>query len=313
MEQFSYAYTRVCPGKTLVYDATGSAAGVAGFMAGTSDLAGSATPLDPTAGQVERAAERCDSPAWDLPIVFGPISLAYHIDGIDSLNLDGPTVAKIFNGTIATWDHPAIKALNTGVALPAVPVHVVYRSDTSGPTAAFQKYLETASDGAWFGGHGEIFNGGIGEGVTGNTGVASALHNTDGAITYSDWSFAVGEKLPMASLVSSAGRTPVAISAESVGKTIAGATFIASSAPDNDLVIDVSSIYKPAVDGAYPIVSPTYEIVCSVYPDRATGVAVRAFLRAALGPGQDALDQYGFIPVPAEFKSRLLAAVDVVT
>ncbi len=65
------------------------------------------------------ATARCGSPAWDLPTVFGPIAVTYNLDGVIALNLDGPTTAKIFNGTITTWNDPAIKALNTDVKLPS--------------------------------------------------------------------------------------------------------------------------------------------------------------------------------------------------
>lgn len=314
IEQFVYAYTRACPGQVLDYEANGSPAGLDDFLANESDLAGSDTALDPAKGQSERAAERCGSPAWDLPVVFGPIAVSYRIAGVNSLALDAPTVAKIFNGTIGSWDNPAIKALNANVPLPALPIHVVYRSERSATTAGFQRYLETAADGAWFGGAGDMFNGGIGEAATGNNGAASALHATDGSITYGDWSFAVGKQLPMAQIIGSAGGRPVAISAESVGTTIAGAKFLTGSGqdahPNNDLVLDPASLYRPADPGAYPIVSPTYEIVCSKYPDATVGTAVKAFLQAAIGPGQDGLDQYGSIPLPDSFKTRLLAAVN---
>lgn len=313
IDQFGYAYARACPGQALDYNANGSAAGVDDFLTGEIDLAGSDTALDPTRSQPERAAERCDAPAWDLPVVFNPIALTYHLSGVNSLTLDGPTLAKIFNGTIASWDNPAIKALNSGVALPALPIHVVYRGDRASSSAGFQKYLEIASDGAWYAGGGDMFNGGVGEAATGNNGAAAALQATDGSITYSEWSFAVGKRLPMAQIIASAGAAPVAISAESVGKTIDGAKFLSEGGPSNDLVLDMTSIHRPAVPGAYPIVSPTYQIVCSRYPDAATGDAVKAFLQAAVGPGQGGLDQYGFIPLPESFKSRLLAAVNAIS
>ncbi|OBG37817.1 MULTISPECIES: phosphate ABC transporter substrate-binding protein PstS [Mycolicibacter] len=313
IEQFAYAYSRACPGKALVYNANGSATGVDDFIANEIDLAGSEVAMDATKSQPERAAERCGSPAWDLPLVFGPIAVTYHINGVNSLNLDGPTLAKIFNGSIGSWDNPAIKALNAGVALPALPIHVVYRSDRSPSTAMFQKYLDVASDGAWYAGGGDMFNGGIGEGATGNNGAAAVLQATDGSITYNEWSFAVGKQLPMAQIVTAAGSAPVAISAESVGKTIAGAKFVSDANPDNDLVLDTASLYRPAEHGAYPIVSATYQMVCSKYPDAATGAAVKAFLQAAIGPGQDRLDQYGFIPLPASFKTRLQTAVNAIS
>ncbi|MDT5132185.1 MAG: phosphate transport system substrate-binding protein, partial [Mycobacterium sp.] len=99
----------------------------------------------------------------------------------------------------------------------------------------------------------------------------------------------------------------VTITTDSVGKTIAGATF---SGQGNDLVVDTSSFYKPTQAGAYPIVLATYEIVCSKYPDSATGAAVKAFMQATIGDGQASLDQYGYIPMPSSFQSKLAAAVN---
>jgi phosphate transport system substrate-binding protein len=113
--------------------------------------------------------------------------------------------------------------------------------------------------------------------------------------------------LDMAEIITSAGPEPVSITKASVEKTIAGARITGQG---NDLVVDTSSFYKPTQPGAYPIVEATYEIVCSKYPDAATGAAVKAFMQAAVGPGQDALDQYGSIPLPSSFQSRLAAAVN---
>jgi phosphate transport system substrate-binding protein len=307
VEQFVYAYIRACPGYTLDYNANGSGAGVEQFLTNETDLAGSDKALDPAKGEPDRAHQRCASPAWDLPAVFGPIAVTYNIAGVNSLNLDGPTTAKIFNGAITTWNDPAIKALNGNANLPATPINVVFRSDKSGTTYNFQKYLAAASDGAWGKGTDTTFGGGVGQGASGNEGTSSALKATDGSITYNEWSFAVGHQLPMAQIVTSAGPDPVTITTDSVGKTIAGAKFVGDG---NDLVLDTSSFYKPTQAGAYPIVLATYEIVCSKYPDAATGAAVKAFMQATIGAGQDGLDQYGYIPMPSSFQSKLAAAVN---
>ncbi len=310
IEQFVYAYIRACPGHTLDYAAVGSGKGVEQFVGNETDLAGSDVALDPSKGQPDQAASRCGSPAWDLPTVFGPIAVTYNLSDVSSLNLDGPTTAKIFNGSITRWDDPAITALNKGTNLPSTPITVIFRSDKSGTTANFQKYLDGASDGAWGKGGGETFNGGVGQGAAGNNGTSALLQSTDGSITYNEWSFAVGKQLHMAGIITSAGPGPVSISTDSVGKTIAGAKF---SGQGNDLVLDTSAFYKPTQAGAYPIVLATYEIVCSKYPDAATATAVKAFMQAAIGPGQDGLDQYGSIPLPDSFKSKLLTAVNAIS
>ena len=310
IEQFVYAYVHACPGYTLDYNANGSGAGVRDFIDNKTDLAGSGVPLDPSKGEPDRAAQRCGSPAWDLPAVFQPIAVTYNINGVSSLNLDASTTAKIFNGGITKWDDPAITALNAGTNLPSVPIHVIFRSDKSANSANFQQYLEAASNGAWGKGDGETFQGGVGDGATGDNGNSALLQQTDGSITYNQWSFAVGKQLNMARIITSAGPDPVPVTVESVKKTIAGARF---KGQGNDLVVDTSSFYKPTQAGAYPIVEPTYEIVCAKYPDSATGTAVRAFMQATIGPGQDGLDQYGSIPLPSSFQSRLATAVNAIS
>ena len=313
IEQFVYAYVHACPGYTLDYNANGSGAGVTDFLSGVTDLAGSGDPLNPSKGQVDHAAQRCGSPAWNLPAVFEPIAVTYNVSGVNTLKLDGPALAKIFNGGITRWDDPAIKALNPGTNLPSTPIHVFFRSDQSGDTSNFQQYLVAASNGAWGKGAGQTFNGGVGEGGVGDDGTSAQVQSTDGAITYNEWSFAVGKQLNMAEIITSAGPDPVSITTDSVSKTIAGATFKGQGSDSRDLVVDTSSFYKPTQPGAYPIVEPTYEIVCSKYPDSATGAAVRAFMQAAIGPGQVDLDQYGSIPLPSAFQSKIAAVVNAIS
>jgi phosphate transport system substrate-binding protein len=309
IEQFVYAYVHACPGYTLDYNANGSGAGVRDFVNNVTDLAGSGDPLNPSKGEPERATARCGSPAWDLPAVFEPIAVTYNVNGVSSMKLDAPTLAKIFNGGITKWDDPAIKALNPGINLPSTPIRVIFRSDKSANSSNFQQYLDAASNGAWGKGAGQTFNGGVGDGAAGDNGTSGLVQSTNGSISYNEWSFAVGKQLNMAQIITSAGPDAVSITTDTVGKTIAGAKIIGQG---NDLVLDLSSFYKPTQTGAYPIVEATYEIVCSKYPDPATGPAVKAFMQAAIGPGQESLDQYGSIPLPSSFQSKLATAVNAI-
>jgi phosphate ABC transporter phosphate-binding protein len=307
MTRFANAFEQACPGQTLNYTPNGSGAGISEFTGNQTDFGGSDSELLPP--EYDAAAQRCGSPAWNLPVVFGPIAITYNVNGLTSLTLDGPTAAKIFNGAVAAWNDPAIAALNPGVALPTEPIRVIFRSDESGTSDNFQKYLDTASGGAWGKGAGKTFKGGVGEGAKGNDGTAAAVKNTEGAITYNEWSFAQSQHLNMAKIITSAGPDPVAISAESVGKTIATAYIIKTG---NDLALDTISFYRPNQTGAYPIVLATYEIVCSKYPDPQVGMAVKAFLQSTIGAGQNGLADNGYIPIPDAFKSRLSAAVNAI-
>ncbi len=307
MTWFAKAYEKACPGQTLTYTSNGSGAGVSEFLAGQTDFGGSDSPL--AGDEYNTAKQRCGSDAWNLPVVFGPLAITYNLEAVNRLVLDAPTLAKIFNGTITRWDDPAIKALNSE-EMPSEPIYVVFRSDASGTTDNFQRYLDAASGGAWGKGTGKAFNGGVGQGAPGNEGTSAKVKNTEGSITYNEWSFAQAQRLFAARIVTSAGPDPVAINADTVGKAIAGATIAGQG---NNLVLDTSSFYKPTQPGAYPIVLATYELVCSKYSDAQTATAVRAFLQSTVGPGQADLEDHGYFPLPNQFQSKVASAVNAIS
>lgn len=119
MTRFVKAFEQACPGQSLNYTPNGSGAGISEFVGNQTDFAGSDSPL--SRDEYARAQQRCGSPVWNLPVVFGPIAIAYHVTGVTSLALDGPTAARIFNGGISTWNDAAIQALNPGVPYPRSP------------------------------------------------------------------------------------------------------------------------------------------------------------------------------------------------
>jgi phosphate transport system substrate-binding protein len=310
MTLFIDAYRRACSGQTLNYTANGSGSGISDFLAGKTDFAGSDTPL--SGDQYATAKQRCGGDdAWNLPVVFGPMAITYNLAAVDSLVLDAPTLAKIFSGTITRWDDPALTSLNA--SMPAEDIHVIYRSDASGTTENFQDYLQAASGGAWNKAGGNTFNGGVGIGIVGNTGTAAAVKSTEGAISYNELSFALQQGLFAAEIKTPASRRslrPVRIGTDTVGKTIRGAKITGTG---NNLVLDLSSFYNPAQPDVYPIVLATYEIVCSKYPKLDEAMAVKAFLQAAIGPGQVELAKAGYIPLSPEFQARVSKAVDAIS
>ncbi len=138
--EFNKVWGQVCSGKTLAYNPTGSGAGVDQFIAKQVDFAGSDSALKDD--QVAKAADRCGgNPAWNLPLVFGPVAMAFNVEGVDNLVVNGDVLAKIFQGQIKKWNDPAIAALNSGATLPDADIKPIYRSDSSGTTDNFQKYL----------------------------------------------------------------------------------------------------------------------------------------------------------------------------
>ena len=307
MTHFVEAFEKACSGQTLNYTANGSGAGISEFASGKTDFGGTDIPLTKEDAEYAAATQRCGSDPWNLPTVFGPVAISYNINAVDTLVLDAPTLAKIFNGTITKWNDPAITRLNQ--SMPPGDITVVYRSDESGTTQTFQDYLEAASDGAWGKGTGRTFKGGAGKSGEGNEGTAATVKNTEGAITYNEWSFAQAQNLFTAKIVTPADRAPVGITPESVGKTIAAAKV---NATGNDLALDTSSFYMPTEAGAYPIVLATYQLVCSKYPDAEVGKAVRAFLQSTIGPGQADLEDNGYMPLPTDFQFKVSSAINAI-
>ena len=134
---FNRAWSQSCPGKKVAYNATGSGAGRAQFIANHVDFAGSDAPL--VAAEIDPAAQRCNgNAAWDLPLVFDPIALVYNLTGISKLIVNAHALAKIFNGGIRMWNDPVLLALNPGAVLPNTKIVPIYRKDSSERPTTFR-------------------------------------------------------------------------------------------------------------------------------------------------------------------------------
>jgi phosphate transport system substrate-binding protein len=308
MSQWIKDYQSQCSGAKISYNPTGSGAGITGFLAGTDDFVGSDAAL--SADEFAQAKTRCGSAPLDLPMVVGPIAIAYKLSGVDSLVLDGPTIAKIFLGQVKTWDDAAIKALNPDATLPSTPISVVYRSDSSGTTQNFETYLAAVAP--------DIFTGTpdkdstkagfAGQGAEKSQGVADAISSTEGAIGYDEFSFAVASSLSTASIDTGAG-SPIALSKDTAAAA-AGAAQIASQG-DGDYTLKLDYATKAA--DAYPIVLVTYEIACTKYSDSAKGTFVKNFLSYAASGGQTALASLGYAPLPDDLRTKVAASVDAIS
>ncbi|KRE54720.1 phosphate ABC transporter substrate-binding protein PstS [Phycicoccus sp. Soil748] len=304
------AFQDTCSGATVNYNPTGSGAGIKQFLAGQVDFAGSDSALKTTEkdGKVEadEAAKYCGSPAWNLPMVTGPIAVAYHVKGVDKLVLTPEVIANIFNGKVTTWNDASIAKINSGVTLPSEPIKVFFRSDESGTTENFTKYLNGAAPSAWTAEPAKSWTG-KGEGKEKSAGVAGAVQSTEGGITYAEWSYAKDNKLGIAQIDNGAG--PVELTGETVGKAVATAK---SDGQGNDLRLKLDYATKEA--GAYPINLVTYEIVCSKSKDPAKAKLVKSFLKSfASEQTQKSLEEIGYAPLPDEVRTKVDAAIDALS
>ena len=304
MNYFGQKYSEAVSGASLAYNATGSGAGRTNFVGGQVMFAGSDSPLSDD--QVESAAERCGgNDAWHLPFVIGPVAIAYNLEGVEGLNLHVDTVAKIFKGEITKWNDEEIAAENEGVELPDTDISVVYRSDESGTSDNFQKFLGNATE-IWDT-EGQQFPSAVGEGANGSNGVASQVTAIDGGITYVESGFAEQQGLGIANLDFGSG--PVELNTESVGVALDNLTFASEG---HDMVVDTEALFASDTEGSYPLILTTYEIVCSAGYDEETSAMVKDFLKVALDSQDDQLAELGYIPVTGAHAERLAEAVDAI-
>ena len=301
------SYTSTCADATINYNPTGSGAGVEQFNGGQVDFAGSDSALKDDEGEVAAASERCGgNDAWNIPMVVGPIAMAYNLPGVDTLVLTPEVASNLFKGKIKKWDDPAIKALNKDAKLPGSAIKVFFRSDESGTTENFQKYLAGAGGGAWTDEPSKVWPG-AGEGREKSSGVSDGVKTTEGSITYVEWSYAKDNDLGIAQVDNGAG--PVELTGEAVGKAIASAKSVGTG---NDLRLELDYATKTA--GAYPIDLVTYEIVCSKGLPADKAEAVKKFLTFfSSAETQTSLEEIGYAPLPAEVQTKVATAVEALS
>ncbi|MHA3702803.1 phosphate ABC transporter substrate-binding protein PstS [Jatrophihabitans sp. YIM 134969] len=306
MDQWITDFAGVCKDEKVQYDGTaGSGAGVTNFTGKQIDWAGSDAALNADKGETTAAEAACGSPAWNLPMVVGPIALAYKLNGVTDLTLTPSVAAQILLGKITTWNDSKIAAINSGVSLPSTKITVFYRSDDSGTTNNVEKYLAAAApqdftdtpDKTW-----SNNTGAVGQGVKGSAGIQQGVQSTDGAIGYVEYSYAQEGNLSVAKIDNGGGA--VELTTDTASKAVEAAKVTGT---DGDLTLSLDYATKEA--GAYPLILVTYEIVCSKYADAAKGEAIKSFLTYTAGDGQGALADLGYAPLPSEILTQVQASV----
>jgi phosphate transport system substrate-binding protein len=292
-------------GLTVNYQAVGSGAGITSLESKTVDFGASDPPLKP---EDEEAIAKNGSPAVEIPMFLGAITVSYNVPGVQTgLKLDGKTIADIYLGKVKTWDDAEIKALNPGVSLPSTATTVVHRSDSSGTTSGFTAFL-AAVDPEFKSkvGEGKDVQWPTGTGAKGNAGVAGAVEQTAGAVGYVEQAYALQHKFTFASVKNAAGK----FVAPSLASTTAAAQGV--KVPAN-LGIKISN---PEGAGSYPITSQTFIVLnkdlckAGVPGGEAAAKGVVKFITYGLNEGQSILSQADYAALPASIlaKSKTAAA-----
>jgi phosphate transport system substrate-binding protein len=288
---------------TVNYQAVGSGAGITSLESKTVDFGASDPPLKPTD---EEAIAKNGSPAVQIPMFLGAITVSYNLPGVKTgLKLEGKTIADIYLGKIKTWNDPEIAALNPGVTLPSTAITVIHRSDSSGTTSGFTSFL-AAVDPEFKSkvGEGKDVQWPVGTGAKGNAGVAGAVQQTTGAVGYVEQAYALQHNFTYASVKNKSGSfvAPTLASTSAAGEGV--------TVPAN---LGIKVINSPAAS-AYPITSQTFLVVnkdlCKAGESESIAKGVVKFIDYGLGQGQSILGQADYAGLPASIlaKSKEAAA-----
>ena len=271
-------------GNKTTYNPAGSTQGYKDVASGFTDFGASDAPLS----VYSTPSCNCVQIPWGLTAT----GVSFHVNGIRVLRLTGPVIAEIYLGQITNWDNSQIKHLNPHTSLPNLPITVFWRSDGSGDTYAFSRYLSDVSGAfAQRVGSSTTVAFPVGQGRKGNTLMASAIQQTNGGIAYVAVSYLAADALPAAHIKNRAGHYV----APQLSAIEAAARAYGSVPSDNQLTIVNSPRYAK---NAYPISTYTYAIVPRNAPQ---GAALRSFIGYALSAqGQSFGPRLDFAPIPSQ-------------
>ena len=177
-------------GNNINYQSVGSGAGIKQIIAKTVTFGASDMPL---------SSEELDKHGlFQFPTVIGGNVIVVNLEGVANgqLNLDGTTIADIYLGKITKWSDPVIAKQNPAVKLPDAAINVIRRSDGSGTTYVFTKYLSQVNkDWADKVGSGTAVEWPAGVGAKGNDGVAGNVKMTKNSIGYVEYAYAKQNQL----------------------------------------------------------------------------------------------------------------------
>ena len=281
-------------GVGLNYQSIGSGGGIKQIEAKTVTFGASDAPLP--------GDELSKNGLVQFPMVMGGIVPVVNLAGIKAgdLVIDGPTLANIFLGNIKTWDDPAIKKLNPSAKLPSQAIAVVHRSDGSGTTFNFAYYLAQVSpDWKTKVGFNTSVEWPVGIGAKGNEGVSQNVGQTNGAIGYVEYAYALQNKMTYTKMINKDGKT---VSPTSDAFQAAAANADWNSVPGYGVIL----ANQPGAS-SWPMTAATFILIPHQPQDPAAATEALKFFAWAYAKGAKMAEELDYVPMPAKVVSSIEA------
>ena len=261
------------------------------------------------------------STIFHAPIVAAPIAVLVNLPAKNDIYLSAATVAKIFAGEITKWNDPLIVAdnnrsvtttvyrkdkngnvrldakgnpsvLRSGTkniryTLPNQPIKVVFRSDTSGTTNNFTRWMAGNAPSVWNKPANDAFTtafpgninatSNIGRivGANGSQGVATLASKTKYSITYAEKQWGTSFGLRAAYVGNASGNFTLPDSA-------AVSAFLGEAKQAADGIVTYD--YATKVPGAYTLGIVSYMLLETSYANKEKGKAVVELAEYLLSP-----------------------------
>ncbi|MCZ4499168.1 MAG: phosphate transporter substrate-binding protein PhoT family [Marmoricola sp.] len=306
-------------GMKVTYNGSGSSQGRKDFANSVTDFGISEIPYQ---GKDERGqADTANGREYAyLPIVAGGTAFTYQVKvagkNVTNLRLSGETIAKIFTNKIKNWNDPAITRDNNGRVLPSLPITPVIRSDGSGTTAQFTRYLDTMYPSIWrpFFGHTGLTSyfpkpsGGRAIAAAGSDQVMNTISGAagNGTIGYVEYSYPRNAHYPVVKLLNSGGYY-VEPTQYNVAVALTKAKINQDKSSPDYLTQILDGVYRAKDARAYPMSSYSYMIIPTGKTDRRMTTAKRQtladFMYYSLCEGQGKAGGYGYSPLPLNLVS----------
>ena len=283
-----YDYNRSNHNVTIDYSPTGSAVGISDIQANTVSFGQSEIPMS-AADQAKATA----GPILQVPVDLGGVAVSYNVAGAPkNMHMTGNQIAGIYLGTITDW-HQIDSSIPAGTAI--VPVH---RADSSGPGYDLDQYLIDTSP-TWVAAIGTTTasktwpkaNVGIGQQL--NSGVATYVKQTPGAVGYVEYSYALQNGFTDASLLNKAG------SYVSPSITTIGAAGLHAS---NLSAANFNIVNEPGAT-TYPLANFSWSLLYQRQSVTNTGIALGKVLDWLASTGQRNAAPLGYAPLPANVRA----------
>lgn len=311
-------------GLTVNYNPDGSASGRADYMNGSQvDFAGSDPPFrDGTDELGDTAAENPNYGYSYIPDVAGGLAFIYHITVggklVTNLRLSGQVLMEIFTGQISNWDDPRITKVY-GTQLPNEQITPVIRSDGSGESYFFSRWLDHVFPSQWDAFCSRVKRGikqpcpqtefypqfGNAKSINGANNITTYVTSSygEGSIGYVEYGYALNAKYPVVALENAAGYD-VLPTASNVAVALTKAVINEDQGSKNYLQQDLDSVYSFTDPRSYPLSSYSYLIVprkSTTLPpifSSSTGRSLSAFINYYLCSGQQEAPAMGYSPLP---------------